>query len=117
MVIVTSSLTDDLASLVKQFDDKVGENKDKKMAAFVIFLSADSDGSKLKALAEKHGIKNTPLTMLSESAAARHLTPDYFRNIGSAGLPRDSKYASRSRTSSSLRVFSKSFGISETFEG
>ena len=66
VAIFTRSLTDDLASLVKQIDDKVGENKDKKMAAFVILLSDDPDADepKLKALKEKHGIKHTPLTIL-----------------------------------------------------
>lgn len=63
--IFTRSLTDDLASLVKQIDEKVDANKDKKMAAFVILLSSDPDADepKLKALAEKHGIKSTPLTV------------------------------------------------------
>ncbi len=58
-------LTDDLASLVKQLDAVVGENKDKKMAGFVVLLSEnpDADEAKVKAFAEKHGIKNLPLTM------------------------------------------------------
>ncbi len=65
VAIFTRSLTDDLASLVKQVDEKVEANKDKKMASFVILLSNDSDADegKLKALAEKHGIKSTPLTI------------------------------------------------------
>lgn len=65
VAIFTRSLTDDLASLVKQVDEKVEANKDKKMASFVVLLSNDSDADegKLKALAEKHGIKSTPLTI------------------------------------------------------
>ncbi len=58
-------LTDDLASLVKQLDDVVGKNKDKKMAGFVVLLSEnpDADEAKVKAFAEKNGIKNLPLTI------------------------------------------------------
>lgn len=65
MNIFTRSLDDNLASLVKQVDKKVGENKDKQMAAFVVLLTDDPDEAdgQLKAFADKHGIKNTPLTI------------------------------------------------------
>lgn len=65
VAIFARSLTDDLASLVKQVDEKVEANKDKKMASFVILLTndPDADEAKLKAAAEKHGIKNVPLTI------------------------------------------------------
>lgn len=65
VAIFARSLTDDLASLVKQVDEKVEANKAKKMASFVILLSndPDADEAKLKTLAEKQGIKNTPLTI------------------------------------------------------
>lgn len=58
-------LTDDLASLVKQLDEVVGKNTDKKMGGFVVLLSEnpDADEAKVKAFAEKHGIKKLPLTM------------------------------------------------------
>ncbi|MDP7020104.1 MAG: hypothetical protein QGG36_30180 [Pirellulaceae bacterium] len=64
MNIFTRSLDDTLASLVKQIDKKVGENKAKKMAAFVVLLTDDADAAdaQLKAFAKKHKIKNTPLT-------------------------------------------------------
>jgi len=63
--IFTRSLGDDLASLVKQVDEKVAQHKDEKMAAFVVLLTDDPDAAEaeVKAFAEKHGIKNTPLTI------------------------------------------------------
>ena len=65
VAIFTRSITDDLTSLVKQIDDQVAQNVDKKMASFVILLSndADADEAKLKTLAEKAGIKHVPLTI------------------------------------------------------
>ena len=65
VAIFTRSITDNLISLVKQIDEQVAKNEDKKMASFVILLSNDADGdeAKLKALAEKAGIKNVPLTI------------------------------------------------------
>jgi hypothetical protein len=61
---MTRSLTDSLASLVKQVDKVIGENEDQQMAGFVVLLTDDPDGaeSELKAFAEKHHIKNVPLT-------------------------------------------------------
>jgi hypothetical protein len=58
-------LTDDLAGLVKQLDAVVGKNEKKKMGGFVVLLSSDPDAdeAKVKAFAEKHGIKNLPLTI------------------------------------------------------
>ena len=65
VAIFTRSITDNLTSLVKQIDEQVAKNEDKKMASFVILLSNDADGdeAKLKALAEKAGIKHVPLTI------------------------------------------------------
>lgn len=65
VTIFTRSITDDLASLVKEIDSTVAKNDSKKMAAFVVLLSDDPKGdeAKLKALAEKHGIEKTPLTI------------------------------------------------------
>jgi hypothetical protein len=58
-------LTDDLASLVKQLDEVVGKNEEKKAAGFVVLLSEDPDAdeSKVQAFAEKHEIKHLPLTI------------------------------------------------------
>ncbi len=63
--IFAREITDDLASLVKQLDDVVGKNADKKMAGFLVLLTddPDADEAKLTALAKKHGIKNIPLTI------------------------------------------------------
>ena len=38
VAIFTRSITDDLTSLVKQIDEQVAKNEDKKMASFVILL-------------------------------------------------------------------------------
>ena len=58
-------ITDDLTSLVKQIDKKVGANTDKKMAGFVVLLTDDPDAvePRLKELAEKEKIEKTPLTV------------------------------------------------------
>jgi hypothetical protein len=54
-----------LASLVKQVDETVAKNEDKKMAAFLVVLTEDPDAvePKLKELAAKQGIKKVPLTI------------------------------------------------------
>lgn len=66
--IFTRSLTDELASLVKQIDAKAGSYKgksDSPMRAFVVLLSddPDTDETKVKEFAKKHNIKNVPLTI------------------------------------------------------
>lgn len=70
VTIFTRSITDNLTSLVKQIDEQVAKNEDKKLASFVVLLSddPDADEAKLKELAEKAGIKtgkeaNVPLTI------------------------------------------------------
>ena len=65
VAIFTRTITDNLASLVKQVDTAVGKNKASRLKAFVVVLSDDPDADepKLKALAKKHGIKNVPLTI------------------------------------------------------
>ena len=72
--IFARNITDDLASLVKKIDKVVGENKGKKMAAFFVLLSDDPDAAepKLKELAKKHNIKNTPLTVFDGIAGPRN---------------------------------------------
>jgi len=63
--IFAREITDDLASLVKQIDDTVGKNKDKRMAAFVVLLAEDADAAAppLEKLAKDRNIANTPLTV------------------------------------------------------
>jgi hypothetical protein len=52
--------------LVAKIDEKVGANKDKKMAAFVVVLTEDPDGvePKLETLVKEAKISNTPLTIV-----------------------------------------------------
>ncbi len=63
--VFTRTITDNLASLVKQINTAVAKNKKAQLKAFVVVLSDDPDldEPKLKALAKKHGIKNVPLTV------------------------------------------------------
>lgn len=66
--IFTRQINDELATLVKNVDQVVGQNKGEKMAAFVVLLSDDPTAHEgdLKALAQKHGIANTPLTVFDD---------------------------------------------------
>lgn len=66
VTIFTRELNDNVKELVKQIDGKVGENKDKKMAAFVVVLSDNPDAvePKIEALAKDAKIANTPLTLV-----------------------------------------------------
>jgi hypothetical protein len=68
--IFARELTDDLAGLVKQIDEQVSKNEEKKMAAFVVILSEDPDAvaPKLEELARKQDIKNVPLTIFDGEA-------------------------------------------------
>ena len=70
VTVFTRELTDNVKDLVKKVDAKVGENKDKKMAAFVVVLTEDPDAvePKLEALAKDSKIANTPLTIVEGSA-------------------------------------------------
>jgi hypothetical protein len=54
-----------LTSLVKQINEEVGKNGEKKLSAFVVILTDDSDEVKpqLEKLAEKEKIQNVPLTI------------------------------------------------------
>jgi len=54
-----------LTSLVKQLNDEVGKNGDKKLSAFVVFLTDDSDVLQpdIEKLAEKEKVTNVPLTI------------------------------------------------------
>jgi hypothetical protein len=63
--IFAREITENLTSLVRQIDEKIGANSDKKMAGFVVLLTDDPDAAepRLKELAEKHKIEHTPLTV------------------------------------------------------
>lgn len=63
-------VNEEVAKLVKEVDTKVGQNSDAGMAAFVVLLTEnpEADAQKLKDLAAKHGIQNTPLTTFDGTA-------------------------------------------------
>ena len=62
-----------LASLVKQIDAKIGENKNLK--SFVVLMTSEGEKSSeaLKKLAKEASVKNVPLTMIGEKDGP----PDY----------------------------------------
>jgi hypothetical protein len=66
VTIFTRDLNDTVTDLVKQIDEKVGQNKDQKMAAFVVVLSDDPDATeaKLEKIAKDKKLANTPLTIV-----------------------------------------------------
>jgi len=58
-MIFAREVSDNLTSLVKKIDAETAKNKSANMGSFVVFLSDDEKlGDKVKALAEKEGIKN-----------------------------------------------------------
>jgi len=63
-MIFAKEIDDNLTSLVKKIDAATAEHKKDKMGSFVVFTT-DDDGleAKLKDLAKKEGIKNTPFTI------------------------------------------------------
>lgn len=68
--IFARKVDDNLAKLVKEVDSTVGKNQEKQMRAFVVVLTDDADSveADLKAMADKHGIKHTPLTVYDGKA-------------------------------------------------
>ena len=74
MVCVFARTTSEpLASLVKQIDEKIGENG--KLKSFVVIMTKDGDktAEALKKLAKEAGVKHVPLTMIGEKDGP----PDY----------------------------------------
>ena len=70
VTVFTRELNDTVKDLVKKIDAQVGENKEKKMAAFVVVLTEDPDAvePKIEALAKDAKIANTPLTIVEGAA-------------------------------------------------
>ncbi|MEZ5942990.1 MAG: hypothetical protein R3C18_16475 [Planctomycetaceae bacterium] len=68
--IFTRKVDDNVASLIKQVDATVGQNSNKKMAAFVVMLTDNPEGQEgaLKNVASSKGIQNTPLTVFDGEA-------------------------------------------------
>ena len=63
-MIFAREIDDNLTSLVKKVDKATAANKSARMGSFVVFLG-DKSGleDKLKALADKEGLKSTVLTI------------------------------------------------------
>lgn len=73
VTIFTREVNDQVISLVKKVDTQVGDNKDKKMASFLVVLTdnADETEAKLAEIAKKEGIKNIPLTLMEGDAGPK----------------------------------------------
>ena len=67
--IQTRTITDDLASLVKQLDKVVSDNGDKKLAAVLNFI--DLEEEEVAKFAEKNEIKNVALVVTDQKNADR----------------------------------------------
>ena len=67
--IFTRKMDANVTKLVAELDRVVGENRDNRMAAFVVLLSDDPDAQEapLKKTAQENGIKHTPLTVFENS--------------------------------------------------
>jgi hypothetical protein len=65
VAVFTRKLDDRVTSLVKKVDAEVAKNNDKRMKAFVVYLTDDPDKAEpqLKALADKNNITHVPLTI------------------------------------------------------
>jgi hypothetical protein len=65
--VFTRKASEPLASLVKQIDKKIAENR--QLKSFVVVLGGEPDRGReeLRKLADQNGIKNVPLTMFGES--------------------------------------------------
>ena len=72
VAIFAREITGTLTGLVKEIDAAVGKNKKKNMAAFLVLMTKDAEGSdkKLKDLAKKEKIEHTPLTVFDDPAGA-----------------------------------------------
>ncbi len=70
VTIFTREIDDNVAKMIKEVDGLVGQNGDKKMAAFVVLLTDNPEAaeSKLAEVARKNEIKNVPLTVYDGSA-------------------------------------------------
>jgi hypothetical protein len=66
VTIFTREVNDSVTELISKIDKKVGENKDAKMAAFVVVITEDADKveKQLAAIAKDKEIKNVPLTII-----------------------------------------------------
>ena len=71
--VFTRTTSEPLASLVKKMDEKIGENR--KLKSFVVLIpkNGEEPAVSLKALADKSGLKNVPLT----SGESPDGPPDY----------------------------------------
>jgi hypothetical protein len=65
VAVFTRKLDAHVTALVKKVDEQVAKNSDKRMKAFVVYLTNDPDKAenKLKALADKNDITHVPLTI------------------------------------------------------
>lgn len=68
--IFARELDDSTVNLIKQVDQKVGQNKDAQLSAFVVLLTDNPEAAekKLQEIAQKNKIQNVPLTVFDGTA-------------------------------------------------
>ena len=68
VMVFARSTDENLAKLVKQIDETVAANSDKKMASFVNIIGKDADkaATSAKAFAKKHGFKNVAICVAKD---------------------------------------------------
>jgi hypothetical protein len=73
VAIFTRNVDKKVAELTKQIDKKVVDNKDARMAAFVIVLTEEPDKVEgtLKEVAKANEIKETPLTLFEDATGPK----------------------------------------------
>ncbi len=72
VTVFTRDVNDSVVSLVKKIDKQVADNKDKKMASFIVVLTNDPDKTeaKLAEVAKKDGI-TVPLTIMERGRGSK----------------------------------------------
>ena len=81
--IFVRKMDENTAKLVKQIDEIVGKQEEKKMAAFVTVLSDDPDAQEaaLKKTAEEQKIAHTPLTVFDNAVGPKSYKIDEKANV------------------------------------
>jgi hypothetical protein len=83
--IFATEITDETVALIRKVDESVGKYRDHRLAAFVVFLADNpfEAEKQLKALAEKHRILRTPLTVFRDT---KHVLRQNYKVSADAGV-------------------------------
>ncbi len=66
--VFTRTMNDDVVALAKRIDESLAQNRDKRMAAFLVYVTDDlfTASRQLKAIARQQGIARMPLTVFQD---------------------------------------------------